>query len=333
VIKITKNGFEIPLAEATTLNFDDTLETNYDSTVRVNYTLKDGSKVQVIVGPLSKFKFTEPCDPFLESQPLASSEHSSVRGTINGGGDFIFILPPLSIGIPILALQPGSECAPDVRCGNWSKCENGVKSAHCFDAGNCTVNGLPLYENQYQQKYCYPQGKLSKIQEKLGCDPYDPFKGVASSEHSSIRGTINGGGDFIFILPPLSIAFPLLDIIPYSYDPGFKFWELSNGQHEIVYNALKEGLVAVQPLGSETKYTIYDNTYTSEILVEVEVGSVRLINSNGDVLDVHAGQSAVANAADLSYYEEPEPGPSICAIALVPLALLGFAFYISRSKQ
>ena len=51
---------------------------------------------------------------YIDASALGSSEHASVRGTINGGGDFIYAPKPLLAGALILsAFQPGqNEIAP-----------------------------------------------------------------------------------------------------------------------------------------------------------------------------------------------------------------------------
>ncbi|MBI5714374.1 MAG: PDZ domain-containing protein [Chloroflexi bacterium] len=122
-------------------------------------------------------------------QLLASSEHSSVRGTINGGGDFVYLnkIPPemkdkdyvafattcslTRASLPLAALtsnflsQEIDQCRPEVRVNS---------TATSIKVGGAALGG----ENQ----------------------------DAKSSEHSSVRGTINGSGDFIFDPPLITLA-------------------------------------------------------------------------------------------------------------------------------
>ncbi|GEM_PF-2668345 len=123
------------------------------------------------------------------NQLLASSEHGSIRGTINGGGDFVMLnkIPPemkdkdyvafattcslTKASLPLAALassflsQEIDQCRPEVRVNS---------TATSIKVGGAALGG----ENQ----------------------------DAKSSEHSSVRGTINGGGDWIFDPPLIKLA-------------------------------------------------------------------------------------------------------------------------------
>ena len=123
------------------------------------------------------------------AQLLASSEHSSIRGTINGGGDFVYLnkIPSemkdkdyvafattcslTKASLPLAALtssflsQEIDQCRPEVRVNS---------TATSIKVGGAALGG----ENQ----------------------------DAKSSEHSSVRGTINGSGDFIFDPPMIKLA-------------------------------------------------------------------------------------------------------------------------------
>jgi hypothetical protein len=105
---------------------------------------------------------------------LASSEHSSVRGTINGGGDFVFL----------------NKIPDDLKERDYAMLTTTCSSTACQSqmwinstASSAYIQGGAL--DTGAQQVCKPGSTSS--------EPLN-ISSLRSSEHSSVRGTINGGG-------------------------------------------------------------------------------------------------------------------------------------------
>jgi len=108
-------------------------------------------------------------------QLLASSEHSSVRGTINGGGDFVYLnkIPP--------EMKDKDYVAVDGTTVRYN-----VTASSAMVDGKCLLNRTP--------KTTSSNGSIVEVSLP------------SSSEHCSIRGTINGSGDFINNFQPREVS-------------------------------------------------------------------------------------------------------------------------------
>jgi hypothetical protein len=114
---------------------------------------------------------------------LASSEHSSIRGSINGGGDFVLLdkIPP--------ELKAHDYSMIATNCSDPTTC-NPVMIINST-ASSTKVSGTCLYHpGSNSSQTGMNQGGLEYIS--------SPGGRIESSEHCSIRGSINGGGDFIY---------------------------------------------------------------------------------------------------------------------------------------
>lgn len=153
---------------------------------------------------------------------------------------------------------------------------------------------------------------------------------VASSEHSSVRGTINGGGDFIFIMP-LTIGLPVADIAPPFDDrPAVTVTSEPGSGKFVIYSNLSNGYVATAS-SDGSSYEIIDSG-SGSITVRSISGTVDVVGSNAPAKSVPAGFEASAEPNSISEPREtggiPEPGPSpaCCgSAAFVLLAGMGAA--------
>lgn len=167
--------------------------------------------------------------------------------------------------------------------------------------------------------------------------------GFASSEHSSIRGTINGGGDFVMILPPLSI---LADISPPPIPnlPVMSVYELSNdGTHDAVFFNMSGKLIQVKSNSVETRFDVYENTLRDKLYITLTTGSAVIGNVGETTVSVSEGYTIEASATGVgqSYLQnqsspEPEPNPpnpepSNCwSSAFLVFSLLGMLISVRR---
>ncbi len=150
--------------------------------------------------------------------------------------------------------------------------------------------------------------------------------GIASSEHSSIRGTINGGGDFIMIPVPLEIG--LADIIPPNNNkPVMTIYELSNdGTHDSVYLNMSGKLIQVKATSREATIEVYENvlrdtvTITATGTATVGVpGEIPVVISEGQATEANSGGVGVPH---LRNEPSPQPFPNPCCASAGILLLL-----------
>lgn len=185
-----------------------------------------------------------------------SSEHGSIRGTINGGGDFI--------------KGPGS-------------------SVLSFAASRANCLAVPLG---------------SPLEENMECK---------SSEHSSIRGSINGGGDFIKGPKPIVVSFaaagsnPADDIVPdaVSLPSGYGRIDVNEttapGEPGFELKvSLPDGNIFVNPTGGNAAYSA--EPFGGGVELDVSSGSIIATSDQlpGTSLTIGEGQTAFLSARDMS---------------------------------
>lgn len=105
---------------------------------------------------------------------LASSEHSSIRGSINGGGDFVYL----------------NKIPGDLKDRDYAMLTTPCSSTSC--QSQMRINSTA--SSVYIQGGALDTGaqQVCKIK-STGSEPF-AISSLLSSEHSSIRGSINGGG-------------------------------------------------------------------------------------------------------------------------------------------
>jgi len=123
------------------------------------------------------------------NQLLASSEHSSIRGTINGGGDFVYL----------------NKILPEMKDRDY------VAFATTCSLTKASMPLAALTTNLLSQEIdqCRPEVKINSPASSIkltGGALGSENQEAKSSEHSSVRGTLNGGGDFIFDPPMITLA-------------------------------------------------------------------------------------------------------------------------------
>lgn len=189
-----------------------------------------------------------------------------------------------------------------------------------------------LSQLQTLQSVAYCGGKI--------CDFTDiaVLGGVASSEHSSVRGTINGGGDFIMILPPLSI---LADISPPpSNPPVMSVYELSNdGTHDAVVFNMSGQLIQIKSNSAETRFDVYESALRDKIYITLTQGSA-VLDGFSESIPVSEGYTVEVTSTEISqpYLEnqynplpDPEP-PGLCSSAFLVFSVLGVLLTIFKSR-
>ena len=135
-------------------------------------------------------------------QWLASSEHGSIRGTINGGGDFVLLnkipaeLKDRDFTMLATNCTTSTECNP-VMTINSTASSTKVTATCLMPPPDATLTGARPGEVYY----------VSTLGGR-----------IASSEHGSCRGTINGGGDFIYEPNPVIMASNLRPAVSRAQD-------------------------------------------------------------------------------------------------------------------
>ena len=136
---------------------------------------------------------------------LASSEYGSIRASINGGGDFVQLdkMPD--------DMKDRDYTMLATNCSNSSECNPVMKinstASSTKIVGSCLLNSTePSQTGMIQSNIYYVSSERGRVE---------------SSEHGSCRGTINGGGDFIFQPNPVILAAYDLQPNENSAPPGF----------------------------------------------------------------------------------------------------------------
>ncbi len=179
-------------------------------------------------------------------------------------------------------------------------------------------------------------GRLQTIKSIIHCN-YEPCTAgsIASSEHSSIRGTLNGGGDFIFILLPLR---PLtVGLSPFTLvsgkTPVMQVYEKSTDEtHESVFlqfpadNDDSTKLIEIRPTMSETEYYLTESTLRTTADVTVIKGELNVGPINEDKYNINTGQTVTASETGVTQQDTenpPQPKPTNClgTTAIIALAL------------
>lgn len=158
--------------------------------------------------------------------------------------------------------------------------------------------------------------------------------GFASSEHSSVRGTINGGGDFVMILPPLSI---LADIAPEPNPdpPVMTVYELSNdGTHDVVFFNMSGTLVKVKSNSAETEFEVREAPDRQTLYITMVQGSAEMAKDSDSPLSVQFGNIAIVTSNGVSVANGPDPpGPNpepLCSAAFLIFSLLGMLISVRK---
>ncbi len=147
--------------------------TGKESGAILSWNTSAGSETSVIVCPLAQAQF-------------ASSEHGSIRGTINGGGDFVQCVLPSQKAVA----APKSAAKSDIM----------LSSEHGSIRGTCNGGGDFIMPHVNSNEATF---NLEGTQNAINSEGTFNLEGTIvkitslSSEHGSIRGTCNGGGDFI----------------------------------------------------------------------------------------------------------------------------------------
>jgi hypothetical protein len=152
------------------------------------------------------------------------------------------------------------------------------------------------------------------------CDMNDIVLGgaLASSEHSSVRGTINGGGDFIFVLAPLTVGMPNPASIP-GGEPVMSVYERSaDGSHDSIFFNMSGTLIEAKSTSAESEYEIRETLLRDVVYLSVTQGSATLLAEGGSPVSVGNGYTATANSEGAGSpfssapapEPEPQPGPT-----------------------
>ncbi|MFH1222402.1 MAG: hypothetical protein V1492_04940 [Candidatus Micrarchaeota archaeon] len=166
-------------------------------------------------------------------------------------------------------------------------------------------------------------GRLQTLQSVILCEgkPCLTAQSFASSEHSSVRGTINGGGDFILIFP-LTIGLPVLDVIMPPKDADFSVYEeTTNGTHVSVYSKVGTAYVETKITSDYGEYQINDDRTAGSMDVYGKAGTVAVSELGETPVTVSptkfvtASDSGVSELQEIPYNWPGRPEPAGCNLS------------------
>lgn len=220
---------------------------------------------------------------------------TSITGTvwIKKGGQ-----SPRILLTPDMAIEPGDIIA--------TSDDGAVTVERNLPGGG--VNSITLARLQTLKSVVYCNGQP--------CDMNDIVLGraVASSEHSSIRGTLNGGGDFIFVLAPLTVGMPSPLSIP-AGEPVMSVYERSaDGSHDSIFFNMSGTLIEAKATSAETEYEVRETVLRDSVYLTVTQGSAIMRTAGGSPVSLGDGYTAPADSGGIgepfAVEQAPEPAPS-----------------------
>ncbi|MFH1285149.1 MAG: hypothetical protein ABIH99_01060 [Candidatus Micrarchaeota archaeon] len=268
--------------------------TGRDGGARLTWENAEGKELEMIVCPLTQVH-------------VASSEHSSIRGTINGGGDFLDC--PVERG-EVKTAQKEEE----------NELVISLSSEHGSIRGTC--NGGGDFISPKEERNLQLEGRNFEVV-------------YLSSEHGSIRGTCNGGGDFISSPEMKGL------LLEASSEENWLYGHVavsapSNAPELTLAYSLPSGVIEIASEEGDAQYSVDPNG--EGVKISVASGSVVARNVESEESEtIEEGESRSMSVA-AEEKDEKEAGSSssktgaACSFPVALIAVLG-AVAFARAKR